>query len=175
MAPDTDTQDGQQTDDEKPYVRMKREDIQALEQAAQKAKDMEGVQRELAMTKAGVDTDTPMGKMFFKAYDGELTKDAIITAAQEVGLLDKTTQNPDISKDEKDSTSERQTLNNGATPPGENPTNPKDEAVANAKKVIDDGGKYEQAAGAFLTTLVQRYADGDTRAARNPNERFKSR
>lgn len=170
---DTETQDTtQETTDEKPYVRMKREDIQALEQAAQKAKDMEGVQRELAMTKAGIDTDTAMGKMFLKAYEGELTKEAVIAAAQEVGLLEKTTSNPEITKDEKDSTKERQTLNNGATPPGDNPTHPRTEAVATAKKVIEDGGKYEQAAGAYLSTLVQRYADGDQRAARNTRDRY---
>ena len=174
MATETETQDSQEQE-EKPYVRMKREDIQALEQAAQKAKDMEGVQRELAMTKAGVDTDSPMGRMFFKAYDGELTKEAIQTAAQEIGLMEKTTQNPEIPKEEQGSTEERQTLNNGATPPGENITHPKDEAKANAMKVIEDGGKFEQAAGAFLSTLVQRYADGDTRAARKTNERYQSR
>lgn len=169
---DTETQDDQDQTDEKPYTRMKREDIQALEQAAQKGKDIEGVQRELAMTKAGVDTDSPMGKMFLKAYDGALTKEAVIAAAQEIGLLEKTTSNPDIPKDEKDSTKERQTLNNGATPPGENPVHPKEEAVANAKAVIEQGGKYEQAAGAFLSTLVQRYADGDQRAARNTRDRY---
>lgn len=172
MAPEAETQDNQDQTDEKPFVRMKREDIQALEQAAQKAKDMEGVQRELAMTKAGVDTDSPVGKMFLKAYEGELTKEAVIAAAQEVGLLQKADDTPDLSKEEKDSTKERQTLNSGATPPGENPTHPKEEAVANAKRVIEEGGKYEQAAGAYLSTLVGRYAEGDQRAARNTRDRY---
>lgn len=166
-----DSQDQDQPD-EKPYVRMKREDIQALEAAAARAKDMDVVQRELMMTKAGIDTDTPMGKMFFKAYEGDLTKEAIATAAQEIGIIERQTQQQQIPSEEKDSTKERQTLNNGATPPGDNPTHPKDLAKANAKKVLDEGGKFEQAAGAFLTTLVQAHAAGDARATRSSRDRF---
>ena len=72
----------------------------------------------------------------------------------------------------RSSTKERQTLNNGATPPGDNPTHPKELAKANAERVIKEGGKYEQAAGAFLSTLVQAHANGDTRATRSSRDRF---
>lgn len=173
MPETDDTQDGQQ-DDEKPYVRMKREDIRALEEAANKAKNMDVLQKELVFAKAGIDTDTKLGKMLLQTYDGDLTKEAIIAEAQEIGLIQGQTKTPEVSSEERQSTTERQTLNNGATPPGENPTHPRDEAVANAKKVIEDGGKYDQAAGAYLSTLVQRFADGDTRAARNTNDRYHS-
>ncbi len=172
MAQDDDTQDSQDQD-EKPYVRMKREDIRALEEAAAKAKDMDRMQKELVFAKAGIDTDTKLGKMLLATYDGELTREAIIAEAQDIGLLERQAKNPEVPADERTSTQERQTLNNGATPPGENPTHPREEAVANAKRVIEEGGKYDQAAGAYLSTLVQRFADGDTRAARNTNERFR--
>lgn len=172
MAGNDDSQDQTEQGDEKPYVRMKREDIQALEASAARAKDMDAVQRELIMTKAGVDTDTPMGKMFFKAYEGELTKEAVIIAAQEVGIMERQGEQREIPAEEKDSTKERQTLNNGATPPGDNPTHPQELAKANAKRVIDEGGKFEQAAGAYLSTLVQAHANGDTRATRTSRDRF---
>lgn len=166
-----DSQDQQQTD-EKPFVRMKREDIQALEQSAAAAKEVPQLQKELAMARAGVDTESKLGKMFFKTYEGDLTKEAIIAEATEIGLLEKQAEQQSIPADEKDSTKERQTLNNGATPPGDNPTHPKDVAIATAKKVIEDGGKYEQAAGAYLTTLVQAHAAGDTRATRSSRDRY---
>lgn len=174
MATDNDTQDSQEETDEKPYVRMKREDIRALEESAAKAKEADSLKRELAFAKAGIDTDSKLGKMLFKTYEGDLTKDAILAEAQEIGLVEKTTKNPEIPEDERNSTQERQTLNNGATPPGENPTHPKDEAKANAERVMKEGGKYEHAAGAYVSTLVKRYAEGDKRAARNPNDRFRN-
>jgi len=166
-----DNQDDQQ--DGKSYVRMKREDIRALEESAKKAQDLDKVQRELVFAKAGIDTDTKLGKMLLATYEGELTKEAIIAEAQEIGLIETQTSNPEIPKEEKDSTKERQTLSNGSNPPGENPVHPKKEAVDAAKRVIEEGGKYDHAAGAYVSTLVQRFADGDQRAARNPNDRFR--
>lgn len=173
MPEEPTTQDSQDEPESKGYVRMKREDIKALEESAAKAKDLEKAQRELVFAKAGIDTDTKLGKMLLQTYEGELTKEAIIAEAQDIGLFEKKTEEPEIPKEEKDSTKERQNLSSGANPPGENPIHPKQEAVDNAKKVIEEGGKYDHAAGAYVSTLVQRYAEGDTRAARNPNERFR--
>lgn len=171
---DDETQDGQEEQqDGKSYVRMKREDIRALEESAKKADGIDKLQKELVFAKAGIDTDTKLGKMLLQTYEGDLTREAILAEAQEIGLLEGSAKNPEIPKEEKDSTKERQTLSSGANPPGENPIHPKQEAVDNAKKVIADGGKYDHAAGAFLGTLVQRYADGDQRAARNTNERYR--
>jgi hypothetical protein len=173
MAENDDTQDGQEEPDGKSYVRMKREDIKALEASAAKAQDMEKIQKELVFAKAGIDTDTKLGKMLLATYDGELTKEAIMAEAQDIGLLETSTKSPELTKEEKDSTKERQTLSSGANPPGENPIHPKQEARDNADRVLKDGGKFEHAAGAYLSTLVQRHADGDERAARNANERYK--
>ena len=46
--------------------------------------------RELAFVKAGIDPDLPISKYFVKAYDGELTADAIREAGIEAGLLKDT-------------------------------------------------------------------------------------
>lgn len=43
--------------------------------------------RELAFLKAGVDLDTPQGKLLAKAYDGEPTVEAVKAAAVEFGVL----------------------------------------------------------------------------------------
>lgn len=44
--------------------------------------------KELAFLRAGIDLDSPQGKLFAKAYDGEPSLDAVKAAAQEYGLLD---------------------------------------------------------------------------------------
>ena len=46
--------------------------------------------RELAFVKAGIDPELPISKYFLKAYDGELTADAIREAGIEAGLLKDT-------------------------------------------------------------------------------------
>ena len=43
--------------------------------------------RELNLIRAGVDLDSPTGKLFAKAYDGELDVDAIKEAAAEYGVI----------------------------------------------------------------------------------------
>ena len=62
-----------------------------LEQDAEdgrKARDEAAAARkELAFLKAGVDTDSPQGKLLAKAYDGELTADAVKAAAVEFGII----------------------------------------------------------------------------------------
>ena len=45
-------------------------------------------QRKLAFVEAGVDLNAPISRYFVKAYDGEMTADAIRQAAQEVNLIE---------------------------------------------------------------------------------------
>ena len=54
--------------------------------------------RELAFVKAGIDPELPISKYFVKAYDGELTADAIREAGIEAGLL-KDTQAESIKQE----------------------------------------------------------------------------
>ena len=54
--------------------------------------------RELAFVKAGIDPDLPIAKYFVKAYDGDLTADAIREAGIEAGLL-KDTQAESIKQE----------------------------------------------------------------------------
>jgi len=56
--------------------------------AAQDAKsEGELAKRELNFIKAGIDTDSPQGKLLLKAYDGENSLDAIKAAGEEYGLI----------------------------------------------------------------------------------------
>ena len=62
------------------------------ENAALKARadEASNAARELAFVRAGVDSADPMAKYFVKAYDGELSPDAIRTAAIEARLIQDT-------------------------------------------------------------------------------------
>lgn len=57
-----------------------------LEAARAQAEQATQATRELAFIKAGIDIESPTGKLFAKAYDGEATPDAIKEAAEEYGL-----------------------------------------------------------------------------------------
>lgn len=79
-------------------VTRSRKDLRGLEAAAREGRkaqaELAQVQRDLALTRAGI-PDTGPGKLFLKAYDGELTQDAILAAATEYGIIgDKTNPPP---------------------------------------------------------------------------------
>lgn len=66
--------------------------VRDLEKRAKEADrirvEAESAKRELAFLKAGINLDTPQGKLFAKAYDGEPSFEAVKAAAQEYGVLD---------------------------------------------------------------------------------------
>jgi hypothetical protein len=78
----------------------------AKEADAAKA-EAQAAKRELALLKAGIDLESPTGKLFAKAYDGEASVDAIKSAATEYGLIGQesapaapTQSAPSVSSDE---------------------------------------------------------------------------
>lgn len=74
-------------------------DLEKRAKAAEKAAaERDAAMRELVMLKAGINPETPQGKLFVKAYDGEPTLEAVKAAAQEYGVLDAPT--PAIPADE---------------------------------------------------------------------------
>lgn len=77
------------------------------------AQEAAALKRENAFLKAGVPTDSPLGEMFAKAYDGELTAEAISEAASKIGLLggNDATSQPDAQPPASEQI--RQTLNEG--------------------------------------------------------------
>lgn len=55
--------------------------------------------KELLFLKAGVDTDSKIGQIFLKGYDGGLTVDEIRAEAVEAKLIEATPANPDHAAD----------------------------------------------------------------------------
>lgn len=67
------------------------EHIKALRDKAKQADSISAeksaLERKVAVLEAGVNTSTPLGQMFLKSYEGDLTAEAIQAAAAEVGLV----------------------------------------------------------------------------------------
>jgi ribosomal protein L12E/L44/L45/RPP1/RPP2 len=87
---DYDDQDDDDQQDEK-YVQLSAKDLRALRKKARTADELNpkyaAQERELAFLKAGINTDDPKMKYFVKAYEGDLSGEAVKAAAIEAGLV----------------------------------------------------------------------------------------
>lgn len=64
------------------------DNIKELREAAEKAKKLPQMERELAFAKAGIDYESGHGEVLFKLHEGELTKDALLASATRMNLTD---------------------------------------------------------------------------------------
>lgn len=91
---DGDDLDNEDTPDER-TVTLDRSKIRSLERDAKRARkadeELAAIKRENAFIKAGINPDTdPKLKYFMNGYDGEVTAEAIKTAAEAAGFLTPT-------------------------------------------------------------------------------------
>lgn len=84
MSSQPDTEHVDETPQDNRDIRQLRE---KAKKADQMAAEMTTLKRDLAMARAGVNLDSPTGKLFYKAYDGEPTVEAVTAAASEYGLI----------------------------------------------------------------------------------------
>lgn len=152
-------------------VRQPTPQISRKEAKAQAA-ELVKVQRELALVKAGIDTDSALGKMFARSYDGEMSADAVKAAWTEIAPAPATpttdepaftTPDPDLSSDAT-STAERTALANGGANPDIAPKpDPRVTGEAAFKAAVDAGGTEASALAGFFDTLVGAAIEGDKR------------
>ena len=99
---DTEDESGESGKDSRQFVRDLEKQAKAGKAAAREANEAKAeanaAKRELALLKAGIDTNSPTGKLFVKAYDGEISVEAIKAAAGEYGLI-PTSQTAEIQND----------------------------------------------------------------------------
>jgi hypothetical protein len=145
----------------------------ALRRAAdegRKAKaELAAAKRELAMLRAGVDVETPVGKLFAKAYDGDIDADAIKAewAAIAPKPADAPADEPVITPDEAKSTAERQALANNAPADVVQEVNPRDTALKAGMSTRSSGGTTDDALGVHFNELVKAAIAGDKRVLIN--------
>jgi hypothetical protein len=163
----------EQAEDGNPALKEARE---AARRNAQRARDAEEsasrtseLERELAFTKAGVDTDTPAGRIFAKGYDGDLEVDAIKSAAAQMGLANAPAPEVVVPEEVPLDPSETELLNAPAGLSGNPPTadpppaDPYDAANGIFKQAVQDGEPTDTAWGYAFNSLVNAAQNGDKR------------
>ncbi len=98
----TDETSGEPDRNSRQFVRKLEQDAKEGKRAKREADEAkleaQNAKRELALMKVGIDLESPTGKLFAKAYDGEITVEAIRAAAGEYGLI-ATSQTADVAND----------------------------------------------------------------------------
>ena len=142
-------------------------------QVAEAKAETERVQRELAFVKAGVNTDTPAGQIFFKGYDGDLDPEAIRSTAATMNLTTPSPtpplEGPPAPETNPLDPAEVDLLesgsNLGGTPPPAEPVaaHPATQAQQVHGQAVADGVDNPTAVGLAFNSLVNAAASGDQR------------
>lgn len=112
------------------------------------------------MLRAGLDpesADSPVNKLFFEGYKGELTNDAVIEAAKGYGLIKEPDQPTGDVTDpaEREQTGQRQQVSTGTAPDGNLPSeDPRVGSIKVGEAVMERGGTQEMAIGAAFDHIA---------------------
>lgn len=168
MADDDVTQDDQ--DEAQP-----RED-KNLKHLRERAAEADAAKRELLFVKAGIDTDSRIGKLALAGYDGDLTVEAVKAFGQEIGAIGAAPSTPavDITDDERALAQDRQVLAGARTDPAEDQgEHPALLGVREFHAAVQRGVPRDNAAGHFFDRVFDAAAKGDQRVLYDP-DRFKA-
>jgi hypothetical protein len=173
---DTGTEDGS----ENPNIRQLREQAKAGREATAAN---EALQREVAFLKAGIDTDSKLGKLLFRSYEGDLTDIETLKAeATELGaikVVEQTTEGGESGEaggesegsQEPTGSSERRDLASGATVTDNQEVDPNQVAHQAFESAMSRGETWETAAGEMFHSLAEAAAAGDRRVVLPQNGR----
>lgn len=149
------------TEDSVTLTKAEHDRLAALARKAKKADEITAsagaAQRELAFVKAGVDTDSPIGKLLLNGYSGELEVEAIKAEAVAVGAIKADVVEPEapvITDEEKASTDKRADLAAGAVPDDGVDPDPVGSAMRAGREAIDAGAKEEAGLGLAFQQLA---------------------
>lgn len=162
--------DGENTGEKK--VTVARSHIRHLEDKAKRADDADALEKEVALLRLGVDTNTPAGKMLLTHPDVKLDNlDAVKALATDLGLLktegdDETggdEQQQQIPPAEQAQTRERQQLVQGAQSDGVVERDPYEAGFEAFDKARAQGQRREDAAAGFIDSVFVAAKKGDQR------------
>jgi len=171
-------------DDDDDDTTSTQKDIPGLRKAAKDGKaalaENELLKRQLAFSKAGIDTDTPLGKMFARSYDGPTDDvEAVKAAALEIGIgsAPKKSQ-AEIEADQTKAAEEQRladaqsNLSGGPNgkPAGEEGPSPADAALLHFQKQLTDGVDPNSARRDAVAMLISAGLNGDKRAFVNAEQ-----
>lgn len=141
----------------------------AADEGAKAKAELEQARRELLFAKAGVDTDKGVGALLFKAYDGEMTVEAIQAQVSELGIAPAaapgTPAVPPPAEPQVDVTQtlDREALANGSLPATIPDEDPYRSAMGAFEDAVRSGLDPEMAAGAAFQRVFGAAVAGDRR------------
>lgn len=154
---------------------MAEEQQESLRDLRSAADEGRKAKRELAFVKAGIDTDTPLGKMFAAAYDGDLTKEAIgerwaeVAPAQpevETTTTEATDPAEQVSMEDQRAAQDRARraiASTPAEPVPEQTVDPLQAGYAEFHQNLRDGVARDTAAKPVFDAIITSAANGDKR------------
>lgn len=152
---------------ENPNLRHIREKAERTEKAEAAEASL---RREVAFLRAGIDTDSKLGALFQRSYEGDVTDvDALVAEAKELGVPFKGQSAPveepqsEESNEPTGSDQRRELANNAPADSGEQ-EHPWVRAEAAFKDAQSSGARWEEAGGEAVRILAQAANAGDERA-----------
>jgi len=158
-------------------IRQQREHIERLEAEIAQAKERADVaavlERENVMLRAGVDVESALGQMFTRAYEGELTVDAVRQQASEIGALASSSApaetGPEITPEEANAGRERAALGADSGTPGSVPEpDLVEQGWANYDSDLKNGVQRDTAAANVIGAMIAEANNGNPRYAYTP-------
>ena len=159
------SEDNTLTEDEAP------DHIKQLRADAEKGRKLESMladkEREIAFLQAGIKTNTKLGAMLMKTYEGELSPEAIKAEAAELGLVEKQEEPETVEPDspEAQMMQARENLSTGRTATTEIPeTNAVDAAFGEWNDSRKEGMSSGEAQDMAFASFIAAAARGDSSA-----------
>lgn len=147
------------------------QNIRSLRQAAEEGRkavaEAEQARRELAFVKAGVDTESRLGQLLLKTYDGDLSTEAIKAEATELGMFQTSTPAPEVPQAEREFSQARMDLASEAGTPASFEEDPFTTSRKQWESARAEGATLQDAFGAAMGPLLAGAHRGDDRVSRN--------
>lgn len=153
--------DDESSEAQTPLVKQLR---QKLREQSKVAKDAADARKELALIKAGVDTDSRVGKLFAQSLTDFTDIEAIKAEAQELGCLVKveapaaapaTGSDASTEQSASQGSGERDVIANGAAPStGEDTRSPGEIAIQKAREIEKTGATFDDVGAGFMSSLA---------------------
>jgi ribosomal protein L12E/L44/L45/RPP1/RPP2 len=133
--------------------------IKDLRDAADRGKkasqELDAMKREMAFLKAGVDTDSKVGQLLYKAYDGELETESIQAEWSELAPVAAAPPSEPDATDDARVSQERQNLASDNVPPENQTESPYDAGHREFQEMIADGRPKDESAARFVHTVLE--------------------
>lgn len=155
---------GTEEQGENPNLRHLREKAEQAD-AARAAEAQ--LRKEVAFLKAGIDTDSKLGGLLFKTYEGDLSDlDSLKKEATEIGALkaEEPVAETPAEDSEPTGSDQRRQLADGAPADTGEKLHPWTEAQKVYDRAMSDGETWEESAGLALNSLANAAMRGDPRA-----------